>query len=274
MEHFRGKRAVVTGAGSGIGRALAQALSAGGATVYLSDVDEATLDETQRSLAFPQRAETAVVDVADAAAVQAWADAVGSGNSAVDLVVNNAGVALVADAMENTAEDFHWLMNINFWGVVHGCQSFMPLLERSSAGRLVNMSSIFGLIGVPTQSAYNAAKFAVRGYSEALRQELALAGSSVKLCCVHPGGIGTNIARSARNVDPSVTPQEQHEAFSQTVRTTPERAAELILKAAAKGKPRLLIGYDAHVLALILRFFPVAYASILQRLVPNKLTEL
>jgi len=266
MVDFNGKCAVITGAGSGIGRALAQALSAQGCTLFISDINEKTLAETQRSLTAPDRSVAACVDVADRDAVMRWAQDIAGSTAAVDLVVNNAGVALIAQATATSQEDFHWLMNINFWGVVHGCEAFMPLLERAPAGRLVNISSVFGLIGVPTQAAYNAAKFAVRGYSEALRQELELAGSRVRLCCVHPGGIGTNIARSGRNADPAVTPEDQHQAFIQHVRTSADEAARQILKAAARGKPRLLLGPDARFLGLLLRFFPVSYPRFIKQL--------
>ena len=147
--------------------------------------------------------------------------------------------------------------------MVNGTEALLPLLERSSDGTLVNISSVFGMIGVPTQAAYNASKFAVRGYTEALRQDLALAESGVRVCCVHPGGVGTNIARSGRNSDPNVSADEQHEAFMELVRTTAEDAAATILCGAARGKPRIMVGPDAHFLAWLLRLVPVNYPRIL-----------
>jgi NADP-dependent 3-hydroxy acid dehydrogenase YdfG len=200
-----------------------------------------------------------VLDVADRAAMEAWAARIEQVTPSVHLLVNNAGVAFIGDAQATDYDDFHWLMNINFWGVVHGCSAFMPLLSRSERSHLVNLSSVFGMIGVPTQSAYNAAKFAVRGYSEALRQELALADSPVSLCCVHPGGIDTNIARSARSADPADTAAARHSAFAPHVRTSAEDAARQILRAAERGKPRLLIGPDARFIDWITRLFPVSY---------------
>ena len=207
MSYFSGKRAVITGAGSGIGRALAHQLSGAGCELWLADVDAAALADTRRGLGGPAACHTAVVDVADRAAMSAWADEVSRNAPQLELVVNNAGVGLIGTAQDTTLEDFDWLMGVNFWGVVHGCRVFLPLLERAPRSHLVNISSIFGIIGVPTQSAYNASKFAVRGYSEALRQELILAGSPVEVCCVHPGGIDTNIARRARSSDRGVVGQ-------------------------------------------------------------------
>ena len=148
-------------------------------------------------------------------------------------------------------------MGINFWGVVYGTQAFLPLLQRSVQGHLVNLSSVFGLIGVPTQSAYNAAKFAVRGYTEALRQEMA--NSNVHVCCVHPGGIKTNIARVARGGDQTMTPEERGREFERLARTSPEVAAQKIISAIEKRRKRLLIGLDAAIISLISRLFPVSY---------------
>jgi NAD(P)-dependent dehydrogenase (short-subunit alcohol dehydrogenase family) len=206
MSYFAGKQAVITGAGSGIGRALAERLNAAGCGLWLSDIDEQGLTDTLERLSDSDAGiHHALIDVADRSAVERWANEVAAGTGAVDLLVNNAGVALIGDARDTAFDDFHWLMNINFWGVVHGCRAFLPLLERAPRSHLVNISSVFGMIGVPTQSAYNAAKFAVRGYSEALRQELALADSPVQLTCVQPGGIDTDIARRARNTDRAAT---------------------------------------------------------------------
>lgn len=260
MSYFNGKHAAITGAGSGIGRALAQALNTRGCNVWLSDVDSDGLQETIRLLDDQLgQVHSASVDVAKSEEVIAWSEQVAAAVPHLDLLVNNAGVTLVAGARYTTLDDFHWLMNINFWGVIHGCQAFLPLLEKAPRSHLVNLSSVFGLIGVPSQSAYNAAKFAVRGYSESLRQELDLIDSPVKVCCVHPGGIGTNIARRARNVDKSATPESQAESFEQFVRTSADEAANQILKAAERGKRRLLIGPDARLIHWVTRFFPENY---------------
>ncbi|EED31421.1 short-chain dehydrogenase/reductase family [gamma proteobacterium NOR5-3] len=261
MNYFSQKHAVITGAGSGIGRALAQQLNASGCHLYLADIDEKGLQTTIDSFSNADASSYAtVVDVSDADAMHRWAATVGEKTAALHLVVNNAGVDLMASATQTTLEDFHWLMNINFWGVVHGCNAFVPALEKSARSHLVNISSVFGLVAVPNQSAYNAAKFAVRGYSESLRQELDLANSPIKLCCVHPGGIDTNIARRARNVDPAATPESQQAMFAPHVRTSADEAARRILRAAEKGQRRLLIGSDARFIDWIVRLFPTAYA--------------
>jgi short-subunit dehydrogenase len=266
MDYFANKYAAITGAGSGIGRALARQLNAAGCHLFLSDVDATglagTVDSLNNSTA---KVHSSHVDVASREEVQRWADEISAQASCLHLLVNNAGVALMATAAETREEDFHWLMNINFWGVVHGCQAFLPLLERAPRSHLVNISSVFGMIGVPTQSAYNAAKFAVRGYSEALGQELDIAGSPVKLCCVHPGGIDTNIARRARNADPAATADSQHQQFAPHVRTSADKAAGLILRAAQRGQRRLLIGPDARLIDWVQRLFPVSYARLFRQ---------
>ncbi len=265
MTYFSDKQAALTGAGSGIGRALARQLHASGCTLWLSDNDETGLAETVQELQGHAPVHGRIVDVADEEAVANWGEEIAAATPALDLVVNNAGVGLIAPAQEMSLEDFHWLMDINFWGVVHGCNTFLPLLSRAQRSHLVNISSIFGLMGVPSQAAYNAAKFAVRGYTEALRQDLKQAGSTVEVCCVHPGGIDTNIARRARNNDPQATAEEQQERFSTMVRTSAEQAADKILGAAERGKDRLLIGGDAHVVDWIVRLFPERYPQLFRR---------
>ena len=182
MSYFEGKVAVVTGAGSGIGRGLAEALNAAGCTLELADINLDNLEAVRQGLSRQESGcHITQVDVADLAAMEAWAAAIAERHLAVDIVINNAGVALGGNVEENSLEDVEWLMGINFWGVVYGTRLFLPQLRRSSAGHLVNISSVFGIIGVPTQSAYNAAKFAVRGYTEALRHEEDLAGSGLSL---------------------------------------------------------------------------------------------
>ena len=203
MQHLSGRVAAITGAASGIGRALAIELAGRGTHLGLVDVDEAGLAETVaacegRGVKVTSRR----VDVADRSEVEAWAEAVVAEHGAIHLVVNNAGVALGATVEAMAHDDLEWLMGVNFWGVVHGTRAFLPHLLVAGEGHIVNVSSVFGLFSVPAQSAYNASKFAVRGFTDALRMELDLAGAGVSCTTVHPGGIKTNIARNAR-MDPS-----------------------------------------------------------------------
>jgi len=258
MTYVLGKIAVITGAGSGIGRALALQLNREGCELFLSDINGESLGETLRLLSRKDiPANGHVLDVADKAGMHAWAELIAADRGHVDIVINNAGVALISTVEASSYENIEWLMGINFWGVVYGTQAFLPLLRRSTQGHLVNLSSVFGLIGVPTQSAYNAAKFAVRGYTEALRQEMH--GTNVHVCCVHPGGIKTNIARAARGGDTAMSIQERGNEFERLARTTPEVAAQKIIAAIEKRKPRLLIGLDAAIISLLCRLFPVSY---------------
>nr|BBD50106.1 short-chain dehydrogenase/reductase SDR [Haliea sp. ETY-M] len=266
MQAFRGSTAAITGAGSGIGRALAEQLAAAGCRLFLSDVEEGGLAALRAELGPDVDCATAIVDVADRAAVQRWADEVSAAVDGLDLLVNNAGVTLVAPATATPRDDFEWLMNINFWGVVNGTEAFLPLLQRGAGGTLVNMASVFGMIAVPTQAAYNASKFAVRGFTEALRQDLALAGSPVRVCCVQPGGIATNIARNARNSDAGVTTEELDAAFQQLARTSAEKAARIILRGAARGRARILIGADARLIDWLVRLLPVSYPRVMRLL--------
>lgn len=266
MAYSSGKCAVITGAGSGIGRALALQLNREGCELYLSDINPQTLEETsamlpRKDVACDQR----ILDVADHQAINSWAEEIASTRSEVDIVINNAGVGLAGTAEENDYEDIQWLMGINFWGVIHGTRAFLPLLRKSAQGHLVNISSIFGIIGVPTQSAYNAAKFAVRGYTESLRMELE--GSNVHVCCVHPGGIQTNIARDSRGGD--ATPQERDAQFQNIANTTAESAAAQIISAVEKRKKRLLIGKDAKLIALATWLSPVNYPRLLRPFMKN-----
>ncbi len=258
MAYSTGKTAVITGAGSGIGRALARQLNREGCALYLSDVREETLAETSGLLERGDVAvSTRVLDVADRQAVQNWAETIGAERGYVDIVINNAGVAYVATVADSAYEDVEWLININLWGVIHGTVAFLPLLQRAPQGHLVNVSSIFGIIAVPTQSAYNAAKFGVRGFTESLRHEMA--GSNVHVCCVHPGGIRTNIALESRGGDPAVGREERAQRFAQLAPTTAESAAAQIVRAIERKKKRLLIGRDARYIALVSRLFPVNY---------------
>jgi len=258
VQQLNGRVAAITGAGSGIGRALAVELARKGAHLALSDVDEVGLAETVATAeGFGVKVTSARVDVADRDAVHAWADQVVADHGAVNLVVNNAGVALGATVEGMRYEDLEWLMGINFWGVVHGTKAFLPHLKAAGEGHVVNISSVFGLLGIPSQSAYNAAKFAVRGFTDALRMELEIEPCGVSATTIHPGGIKTNIARNAR-MDESVTaladdPEQARRDFEKLFVTTPEKAAKQIVAAVEKDKRRALIGPDAKVLDLVSR---------------------
>lgn len=272
MRDFRGKVAAITGAGSGIGRALALELAREGARLALSDVDEAGLAESARqATALGATCTTARLDVADRDAVAAWAEACAREHEQVNIAINNAGVALAAPAEATRREDFDWLMGINFWGVVNGSQAFLPHLRASGEGHLVNVSSVFGLVAMPTQAAYNASKFAVRGYTEALRMELELEGAPVGVTCVHPGGVATAIARSQR-IDPAVARMtgEDIERFRargdrliQT--TTPQAAARKILAGVRRNARRVLVGPDARVLDIMARLLGAGYQRLVVR---------
>lgn len=265
MKTLHGRVAAITGAGSGIGRATAIALARRGCHVALSDVDETGLAETAEACrTYGVRVQTARVDVAVREEVHRWADDVAAALGAVHVVVNNAGVALGATVEDTRYEDFAWLMGVNFWGVVHGTRAFLPHLRAAGEGHVVNVSSVFGLVGVPAQSAYNAAKFAVRGFTEALRQELAIERCPIGVTCVHPGGIRTNIARRARYTARAGWIDERTPAeFEQLFATSPERAAEAIVGAILADRPRRLIGADAVLIDLAQRLLPTLYQRVL-----------
>ncbi|MGC0418834.1 SDR family NAD(P)-dependent oxidoreductase [Embleya sp. AB8] len=246
IREFTGRVCVVTGAGSGIGRALADQLAAHGARLALADVDPDGLRETALRVARSgaKDVHTEVLDVADRAAVLGWADATAERFGGVDLVVNNAGVALTAGVEEMSWDDFEWLMGINFWGVAYGTKAFLPHLRRSGEGHLVNISSVFGLFGVPSQSAYCAAKYAVRGFTESVRQEMRLSGSGVGVTTVHPGGIRTNIVRNSRAA--AGHDRDEVVALHDSVsRTSAEHAARVILRGVRRGRTRVFVGADA-----------------------------
>ena len=260
---LKDKVAVVTGAGSGIGRALAQKLAEKGCRLALADINEATLKETVQALS--AEVITQKLDVADRAAVYAFAARVQKEFGTAHVVINNAGVAVSQTVNDLTWEDFEWLMGINFWGVAYGTKAFLPMLLKQNEGAIVNISSVFGIIGVPTQGAYNAAKFAVRGLTEALRHELK--DTQVRAISVHPGGIRTNIARASRFYkDPLGNSDHARMAsrFDRLARTSPEKAADAIVKGVEKGSPRVLIGADAVFIDRIQRLMPERYNSVMQ----------
>lgn len=270
MKSFENQVAAITGAGSGIGRALAYALARQGCHLALSDVNEEGLAQTTahaRSLGV--NVTESRVNVADRDAVHAWADQVVLDHGRVNLIFNNAGVAQGGTVAGNEYADYEWIMAINFWGVVYGTKAFLPHLQAAGQGHVVNTSSIFGIFAQPGMSAYNATKFAVRGFTESLRQELDMAGSGVSASCVHPGGIKTNIATTARmNASLSqITGQDADQArqqfTDQLLRTSPDQAARVILRGVLGNKRRILIGADAHLLDAMQRLLPALY----QRLV-------
>jgi butyryl-CoA dehydrogenase len=266
VKDFHGRVAAITGAGSGIGRALAIQLAGRGAHLALSDIDEDGLAETvARCEGTGVKVTSQLVDVADRHAVEAWADQVVAEHGQANLIFNNAGVALGATIEAMSYDDFQWLMQINFWGVVHGTKAFLPHLKAAGEGHIVNLSSVFGLISVPSQSAYNAAKFAVRGFTDALRMELEMEPCGVSCTTVHPGGIKTNIARSAR-MDASVAALAGDDVgaqFEKIALTSPDKAARQILTAVQRDQRRALVGPDANVIDFIARMPAGLYQRVL-----------
>ncbi len=267
-----GHVAAITGAGSGIGRALALQLAALGCHLALSDVNAAGLDATAQSArALGVTVTTDIVDVADRAAVEAWAAGSAAAHGGVNLIFNNAGVALSSTMEGVDYADFEWLMAINFWGVVYGTKAFMPHLRAAGEGHVINISSLFGLCAQPGMGAYNAAKFAVRGFTESLRQELDLDDGQVSATCVHPGGIKTNIARAgrlSRSIEGLLVKDASQSAaqFEKLFITTADSAAKTILRAVERNARRVLVGPDAKALDLLVRVFPALYQVILRRL--------
>jgi NADP-dependent 3-hydroxy acid dehydrogenase YdfG len=266
--NLRGRVAVVTGAGGGIGRAIAIALARRGSHLALVDVDAAGLAETSRAAeTLGVRAGSHCMDVTDRAAVAALPEQVRAQHGRVDLLVNNAGVALGGTFEQLGADDFDWLMAINFDAVVRMTRAFLPLLSTSDDARIVNISSIYGIVSPAGQTAYSASKFAVRGFSNALRHELE--GTRVGVTVAHPGGVATAIARSAR-APAGVAPEEiarRRAAADRKLRMPPARAGEIIVRAVERRRARVLVGADAVVVALLERLVPVGYWPILRRLV-------
>lgn len=268
MKNFKDKVCVVTGAGSGIGRSLALQLADQGAKLAISDVNQKALDETIGMLNIGDSHVLSMqIDVSKKDQMQAFADAVDKKYGLADMIVNNAGVALSQTVEDTTYEDFEWLMDINFWGVVHGTKLFLPLLKRSNDSAVVNISSVFGLVGIPTQGAYNASKFAVKGYTEALRLELK--NTNVTPITVHPGGIKTNIAKSGRfyrGAKPNHSKKDVVALFDKLTFTTPDEAAKTILNGVKKKKLKILIGKDAYLFDWAGRWLPESYHRIVEKI--------
>jgi len=268
--------AVITGAGSGIGRALAKGFARESvAGIAVADVNREGLEKTAMMLG-DANVSLHVVDVADREAMQAFVDAVISEHGRVTHVINNAGVALGGTLKEVSLDEIEWLMGVNFWGVVHGTKLFMPHLEKERSAHIVNISSLFGFVAPPGQTAYCASKFAVRGFTEALRHELE--DTNIAVSVVHPGGVKTNIANSARIAESSeITADELEQRLARMNRnlstTTPDRAAEIIIKGIKKRSPRIIVGPDAQLLSWIQRLFPKRYLAIANAISGGKLKE-
>ena len=258
VTQLQGRVAVVTGAASGIGRAVAVELAGRGCALALVDVNESGLAETaDRVRARGRKASVHVADVSDRARMERLPGEVLAEHGHVHVVVNNAGVSVSGQLADQSLDDFHWIVGINFWGVVYGCKLFLPQLLREDEGHLVNISSLFGLVGVPTQVSYNATKYAVRGISEALVSELS--GTRVRVTCVHPGGIRTNIVRAARastakDVEDNRNTAELFERFAMA----PEKAARKIVRAIERNQARVRIGVETYLGDWAKRLLPVA----------------
>ncbi len=263
---LKNRTAVITGAGSGIGRAIAVSLARRGCHLALVDIDEAGMAETLvQTGAYGVRVSRHRVDVAERVTVAELPDLVAAEHVGVDVLINNAGVAVGGTFEQVSEEDFEWLFEINFWGVVRMTRAFLPLLRASTDARVVNLSSVYGLIAPPEQAAYAASKFAVRGFSEALRHELE--GSRVGVTVVHPGGVNTSIAEKAR-VPAGVTEEEiaeRREKYRKLLRLSPEIAGETIVRGIERRQARVLVGSDARVISVIARLMPVSYWKLLAR---------
>jgi NAD(P)-dependent dehydrogenase (short-subunit alcohol dehydrogenase family) len=269
MRELAGAVAVVTGAASGIGRALASRLARERCALALADVEAGGLEETVAAVRpSGMHVSTHRVDVSSRPAMEAFRDAVIKEHGRVNLLINNAGVALMGDVADLSLEEIEWLIGINLWGVIYGVKLFLPLLQQQQRAHIVNVSSIFGMIAPPGNAPYCASKFAVRGFSESLRYECERAGGKVKVSTVHPGGIRTAIARHARSAA-SVTNAQRTAAlasFEQLARTSPEDAAERIVQGILRDEVRILIGGDARFLDRLQRLLPLRYWPILTRL--------
>lgn len=267
MKNFNNKVAAITGAGSGIGQQLAVLLAKQGCHLALSDVNEQGLLKTLELIKDTGvRATLDKVNVADLEEVRAWAEKVEQDHGSINMIFNNAGVALGSTVEGASYDELEWIVGINFWGVVYGTKEFLPRIKKTGDGHVVNISSLFGLTAQPTQSAYNATKFAVRGFTESLRQELDIENCGVSALCVHPGGIRTNIANAAKMNDSlralGMSPEKSARSFNKLLRCPPEEAARQILEAIQKDKRRLLIGNDAKAIDLIQRILPTGYQKV------------
>ncbi len=269
MKTFKDRVVALTGASSGIGYALALDLAKRGAHLALSDVDEVGLARVQSECEHHGvRVMISKVDVADRDAIYQWAEEVVQHFGVVHGIINNAGVAIHGSAEEIPDEVFERVMQINFWGVVHGTRAFLPHLKRTQDAHIVNISSVFGIVGIPGQSAYNASKFAVRGFSEALIQELSMLSPHVHCTCVHPGGVKTNIAKASKFIGQQLGRTDGERLarrFDKMAKTSPEQASRTILKGVLENKNRVLVGQDAMALDALQRLIPGAYHAVTAR---------
>ena len=270
MTAINGSAAAVTGAASGIGRALALELAARGCDLALADRDEAGLQAVAAEIAktLKRKVSTHRLDVGEPDQIAEFAAAASAAHPKLNIVINNAGVALLGQFGEIEQAQMEWLFNINFWGTVHGTRAFLPILAKQPEAHIVNLSSIFGIIAPPGQTAYCAAKFAVRGFSESLRHELAMANSPVRLSVVHPGGVATSIARNSRTgtgVTDNARRAQSIDRFDAVAKTTPTAAALRIILGIEKNQSRILIGNDARFMDLLQRFRPATYWKVLAK---------
>jgi len=253
MKNLNNKVAALTGAGSGIGRALAINLAKEGCHLALSDINEAGLQETVTQLEqlgiSSIKITTYVVDVANREAVYQYADDVVADHGQVDLIINNAGVAANKTIEEIGYDDFEWVININMWGVVYGTKAFLPFLKKRPEAHIVNIASINSMLGFPGNAPYTMTKFAVQGFNETLIQENM--GSNLRISGVHPGGISTNIANNTRHI-----PTRSQKQFNRVAATTPDKAARVIIRGIKKNKERIFVGADAHIMQIMKRLFP------------------
>jgi len=274
MTDIRNSVTVVTGAASGIGRALAMGLARERARLVLADINQAELAQTAALIEAEgfETPATYALDVSARDAVQAFADDVDARFGGADIIINNAGVTHFSKVEDLSYEDFEWIMNIDFWGVIHGTKAFLPQMRRKGNGHVVNISSIFGIVGAPAQSAYNAAKFAVRGFTEALRLEMR--DTPIVVSCVHPGGVKTGIMRTARYLQH--VPTDAREKMWSDFDTLPimpaEKAALIIINGIRKNKGRIIVGNDARWMEWIQRLMPGSYGEILFR--PSQIASL
>jgi NAD(P)-dependent dehydrogenase (short-subunit alcohol dehydrogenase family) len=269
LRDLNGKVAAITGTASGIGKATAIQLAKEGCSCAIADVAEEGLHQTEEEIrALGAAVHSTVIDVSNQEAVHGWADEVVHKFGKVNIIINNAGVSLGADIEDMSYEDLEWLLGINFYGMVYGTKAFLPYLKQAESGHIVNISSVCGFVASPTQSAYTAAKFAIKGFSECLRLELEVDGCNVSSTVVHPGGVKTNIARNSRVSDPfldkhGISREEIAQNFDRVARTTPEKAALRIIDGIKKNKHRVLIGPDAYLIDISQRFMPTGYLIIL-----------
>ena len=270
-KNFTDKVVVISGAGSGMGREMALIAARDGALLAISDWNEQGLAETVdlAKAAGARELRSDVVDVSDRAAVGEWATAVADQFGRVNVVVNNAGVSMTGDFEDMSYEEFDWIVGVNFNGVVNGTKEFLPHLIASGDGAVVNISSLFGLISMPGQTAYNATKYAVRGFTEALREEMLINGHNVTVTCIHPGGIKTGIARNGRKTTSQDAAAIDSFFDQKLARMTAEKAARIIIDGALAGKARVLVGIDAHAMHHFAKLLGSRYQDVVARLAPK-----